>query len=190
MTNAQKQHILACLGYYRGKVDGIWGEQSRTATIALQRRARITEDGDFGEETLAAALDQIGKKQFADTPMDTTGTFWDNIKWFTREEFRCRCGGKYCNGFPAEPDQRIAELADDVREHFGLPADVSSGLRCKTWNSLQPTASSTSFHQFGRALDFRIRGKSSEEVLDYVEGLPGVNFAYMIDDEYVHMDVR
>lgn len=190
MTNEQKQHLLACLGYYTGIVDGIWGEQSRAATIAVQRAAGLEEDGDFGDKTLSAALDLIGKKQFAQPePEPEPDPAWP-FKWIDREtELRCRCGGKYCNGFPAEPDHRVVAIAEQTREHFGLPVDISSGLRCPTWNSLQPGAVSNSFHQFGRALDFRIRGKSSQETLDYVLTLDHVNYAYMIDDEYIHVDV-
>ena len=187
MTNEQKQHLLACLGYYTGAVDGIWGEQSREATVALQKAAGLEADGNFGDKTLAAALDRIGKKQFAQPGGSAPDPAWP-FKWWSREEFRCQCGGKYCSGFPAEPDHRLVALADNVREHFGLPGDRSSGLRCPTWNRLC-NGVWNSLHMEGKALDFRIRGRSSEETLEYVQTLPGVNYAYAIDDEYVHMDV-
>ena len=188
MTNEQKQHLLACLGYYTGAADGIWGEQSREATIALQKAAGLEEDGDFGDKTLAAALDRIANKQFAQAGESAPDPAWP-FKWIDREtEMRCRCGGKYCTGFPAEPDHRLMRLADQTRDHFGLPLDVSSGLRCPTWNRLC-NGVWNSLHMEGKALDFRIRGISSEETLEYVQTLPGVNYAYAIDDEYVHMDV-
>jgi uncharacterized protein YcbK (DUF882 family) len=42
----------------------------------------------------------------------------------------------------------------------------------------------------GKALDFRIEGKTSAQVLAYVQGLSGVRYAYTIDDQHVHMDVE
>jgi uncharacterized protein YcbK (DUF882 family) len=44
-------------------------------------------------------------------------------------------------------------------------------------------------HKFGKALDFRIEGKTADQVLAYVKTLSGVNYAYKIDSQHVHMDV-
>jgi uncharacterized protein YcbK (DUF882 family) len=39
-------------------------------------------------------------------------------------------------------------------------------------------------------MDFRISGKKAAEVLEYVQSLPEVRYAYAIDSNYVHMDVK
>ena len=114
--------------------------------------------------------------------------WWDSIQHFTREEFECHCGGKYCNGYPAEPAKRLIQVADRVREHFGAPAIVSSGVRCKTHNAIVGGISN-SRHLTGKAMDFCVTGKSAELVLAYVKQQPEINFAYAIDSEYVHMDI-
>jgi uncharacterized protein YcbK (DUF882 family) len=41
----------------------------------------------------------------------------------------------------------------------------------------------------GKALDFRIEGKTAEQVLEYVQKQPECRYAYDIDGTYVHMDV-
>lgn len=194
MTVKQRQHLLAYLGYYVGNIDGDWGTLSRTACTAFQRDRNITDDGHGGPETdaelkKAVANDLFKPEPVSDSDTDTTGTFWDGIKYWSREEFRCQCGGKYCNGFPAEPSQKLVELADDVREHFGRPGHRSSGLRCKTWNAIQKGVAD-SRHQTGKALDFRIEGHTAAQVLAYVQKLPGVRYSYDIDGTYVHMDVE
>ena len=125
----------------------------------------------------------------ADNNAGRTGTFWDNIKYWTREEFRCQCGGKYCNGYPAEPSQTLAELLDDVREYFGRPGHRSSGLRCKTWNAIQGGVD-TSRHMSGKAMDFRIEGHTAAQVLGYVNEHILTRYAYAIDGTYVHVDVE
>lgn len=114
--------------------------------------------------------------------------WWDNVEYFTREEFECHCNGKYCDGYPAEPSQILVQVADRVRKHFGDPAIVSSGVRCKTHNA-NVGGVANSKHLSGKAMDFCISGKTAEQVLAYVEKQPEINYAYAIDSEYVHMDV-
>ena len=194
MTIKQRQHLLAYLGYYVGNIDGEWGTLSKTATKAFQKDFGLNPDGICGTETEKALKYSvaygINKKVETTTTADTvkTGTFWDDIKYWSREEFRCQCGGKYCNGFPAEPDEKLVRLAENVREHFGKPGHRSSGLRCSQWNAIQGGVSNSK-HLYGKALDFRIDGKTSAQVLAYVNTLSGVNYAYAIDGKHVHMDV-
>ena len=48
MTVKQKQWQLWYLGYYGGKIDGIWGSLSRAATTFFQRENGLFADGIFG----------------------------------------------------------------------------------------------------------------------------------------------
>lgn len=192
MTVKQRQHLLAYLGYYVGNVDGDWGTLSRTACKAFQKDAGIPDDGYGGPETDKALKAAVANDRMKTEPVSesgTTGTFWDGIKYWTREEFRCQCGGKYCNGFPVEPSQTLVELLDDVREHFGRPGHRSSGLRCKTWNAIQGGVD-TSRHMSGKAMDFRIEGHTAAQVLAYLQQHPSSRYAYDIDGTYVHVDVE
>lgn len=191
MTIKQKQNLLAYLGYYVGNIDGQWGTLSKTATKAFQKDFGLNPDGICGTETEkalkhAVCYDMPAKKE--ETTTTSTGTFWDEIEYLSREEFRCQCGGKYCNGYPDEPSEKLVRLGNDVRKHFGKPLHRSSGLRCSTWNAMQGGVSNSK-HMYGKALDFRIEGKTSAQVLDYVNTLSGVNYAYAIDGKHVHMDV-
>ena len=83
---------------------------------------------------------------------------------------------------------RLLVLADRVREHFGAAAIVSSGLRCAVHNK-NVGGASASRHMTGKAMDFRIRGKGSAAVMEFVREQPEVRYAYAIDGSYVHMDV-
>lgn len=188
MTIKQRQHLLAYLGYYVGNVDGDWGTMSRTACKAFQKDAGIPDDGYGGPETDQALRNAVANDRMKPEPVSESGTFWDGIKYWTREEFRCQCGGKYCNGFPAEPDKTLVMLLDDVREHFGRPGHRSSGLRCKTWNAIQGGVD-TSRHMSGKAMDFRIEGHTADQVLAYLQQHPSTRHAYDIDGTYVHVDV-
>ena len=191
MTIKQKQHLLGYLGFYAGSPDGIWGRLSREATRAFQAGYGLEPDGIFGPATEKRILEVIGSgeqpSQQAQAAPDTGGgeEWWREIRYFTRAEFRCPCG--VCGGFPAEPAEKLVRLADQVREHFGAPALPSSGVRCPEHNK-EVGGVWNSRHLAGKALDFRIDGKSAAQVLAFVKTLP-VHYAYAIDGSYVHMDV-
>lgn len=200
MTVKQKQCLLNFLGYDTGGVDGVWGEKSRHATVCCQEDLDIPADGIWGNQTEAAVLEAVYTYD-VDAPVevdvtdtnvgDKTGTFWGHIRYWTREEFACRCGEyhtPYCDGFPVEPDQTLVELADDVRAHFGRPAHRSSGVRC-TQHNIDSKGVSNSKHLYGKALDFFVEGVSGAQLLAYVQTDPRVNYAYIIEGQYVHMDV-
>ena len=122
-------------------------------------------------------------------PEDSTGTWWDGIKYFAREEFRCKCGGKSCGGFPAEPEETLVRIADTIRDTAGVPVTVSSGVRCPTHNAAVG-GKYNSRHLSGKAMDFCVRGWNSARTLTLVRQQSGVRYAYAIDESFVHMDVE
>ena len=197
MTIKQRQHLLAYLGYYVGQVDGDWGSLSKTACTAFQKDREITADGYGGPETDKALKHAVANDLFKSEPVvdedtnvpTTTGTFWDHIRYWSREEFRCLCGGKYCNGFPVEPNQILVELVDDIRHKAGRPGIPSSGLRCKTWNALQGGVANSD-HMEGKALDFSVEGMSGSQLLALAQADSRTRYAYIIDGGWVHVDVE
>jgi len=183
MTDVQKQCLLKYLGYYDLPVDGIFGSGSQQATREFQADYGLETSGVFDgatEEMILRALTGSAGK---------VGDFWEEVRYFKKEEFRCRCGGKHCGGFPAEPAQKLVRLADRVREHFGVPVTVSSGVRCPVHNA-NVGGVSGSRHLLGSAMDFCVKGKSARETLAYVQAQEDVRYAYAIDGNYVHMDVQ
>ena len=186
MTIEQKQCLLKYLGYYGGNVDGIWGTQSTNATECFQEDYGLDPDGVFGSATEEMAKKAVaGLVEPAEKPAET----WEDIKYFTKDEFKCKCGGKYCNGFPVEIEMKLVRIADEVREHFGKKMIVSSGVRCENHNA-KVGGVSGSRHKYGKAMDFCVSGIPSSIVLPYVQSKTGVNYAYAIDGSYVHMDVK
>lgn len=177
MTAYQKQCLLAYLGYDCGGIDGIWGELSGAATAEFQRNAGLEADGVFGPATEEKILSAICGQ----------GLWWREIRHFRRQEFACRCGA--CGGFPAEPEEKLVRTAEGVREHFGAPALVSSGVRCPVHN-MAVGGVANSRHLSGKAMDFCITGRSAREVLDYVNQQSGIRYAYAINQNYIHMDVE
>ena len=184
MTKKQKQHLLAYLGYYEILVYGIWGPSSEKATKAFQADYGLDPDGVFGPLTEAKIKDVVGN----DLKPISKDADWSKIKHFQRSEFKCKCG-KYCDGYPAEPKQKLVTVADRVREHFGKPAIVSSGVRC-TQHNANVGGVANSRHLTGKAMDFCVQDFSAETVLAYVQAQPEIRYAYAIDGNYVHMDIE
>lgn len=155
MTLKQKQALLAYLGYYDGQLDGLWGDKSQRATIDFQRAYMEREDVDgvFGAATEKRILEVIatGEKPI-DDKMSATADWWKDIRYFTRSEFKCKCGGKFCDGYPAEIDMNMVKIADEIRARIGKPISINSGLRCKTHNA-NVGGVSNSQHLFGNAAD-------------------------------------
>ena len=197
MTTKQKQHLLAYLGYYVGNIDGIWGTLSKTACEAFQKdffQMESRVDGICGTETEKALTHSVAygmpaKKVDKSEREDITGTFWDEIEYFDRSEFRCKCGGKYCNGYPSEPDERMVRIADQLRKNLGVPITIVSGLRCKTWNAIQG-GHAQSQHMYGEATDIYAKGVSQSRVEAELDKIGGVRYHYAIKgSNNVHFDV-
>ena len=157
MTTLQIQHLLAYLGYDPRDCDGAIGRNTQAAVRRFQADYGLTADGDPGSATqkmligaIAGTAVKVEKPESSDAPK--TGTFWDDIKYFTREEFRCQCGGKYCNGFPTEPVEETVRMADETRFRAGVPLNVNSGVRCKRHNA-EVGGVSKSLHTTGQAVD-------------------------------------
>ena len=195
MTTKQRQHLLAYLGYYVGNVDGEWGTLSKTACTAFQKDfGGIKVDGFGSTETDKALCHSVAygmpaKNVDKSEKEDITGTFWDEIEYFDRSEFKCKCGGKYCNGYPAEPDERMVRIVDQLRKNLGVPITIVSGLRCKTWNAIQ-NGHAQSQHMYGEAADIYAKGVSQSRVEAELDKIGGVRYHYaIVGSSNVHFDV-
>ena len=184
MTIKQRQHLLAYLGYYGGLIDGDWGSGSRESCTRFQRTEGITADGYGGPETdrylkKAVADDAFKPDQVEDAADanggDKTGTFWDEIEFFDREEFRCQCGGRYCNGFPEEPEEELVRTCDEIRRRLGVPISIvdsgGSGVRCPQHNA-NVGGVANSNHLYGKAADLH-SSKSPHEMARVAEEVMG-----------------
>ena len=183
MTIEQRQCILKFFGCYDGIVDDDWGALSVQGTRKLQHKLGVPEDGVWGNQTEEAARKAIGEGKYAEEKPDEVASekensaqaFWDEIEYFTREEFRCACKGKYCNGFPVEPQEKLVRTVNEIRRRLGVPVTIvdsgGSGVRCEIHNR-NVGGAENSDHKTGNAADLHSR-KSPKEMARVAEEVMG-----------------
>lgn len=140
LTVKERQQYLKDLGCYDGRVDGLEGRLTSKAYADLQAKYFIRPDdidGKYGKNTDILLHSAYNCR---------------NSKYFKLSEFRCKCGGKYCTGFPAEVNADLVNGLNKLRSAAGAPLTITSGLRCTTWNAKQGGASG-SRHMQGKAAD-------------------------------------
>lgn len=196
LSPKQKQQLLCffdCLE--ESQIDGIWGKQSKEATVKLQRKLGIKADGLFGSGTEDACFEALlSEEPLPDIEgviiIPPTGDFWDEIEFFDREEMRCKCGGKYCDGYPHEIQPLLMQILDRARRWSGHPIVIISGLRCDDWNRIQGGVDNSQ-HKYGEAVDVYFYGKTPAEALAWLQSQPDVRYAYQISGcSNIHFDIH
>ena len=197
MTVKQQQLLLSFLSYYTGQIDGAAGPKTQTAIRNFQSDYNLRIDGIWGSQTETKIREVIGnpaleKKQESVAVVNqqvsskpaTGDAFWDGIKFFRPEEFQCKCGCK-TNGI----DHKLVEILEKVREHFGKPVTVTSGVRCTTHNA-RVGGVSNSQHVYKTAADFTVSGIAPRTVANYLETLLPNTGGIGVYSGWVHVDVR
>lgn len=174
--------------------DGLAGPKTMEALQLWQEAKGLPVSGRVDDVTWDMLMLEIPRAELPSesAPEQDTeaqdGIFWDGIRYFKREEFRCKCGGRYCSGFPAEPKETLVKLLDEAREYFGVPVHIVSGLRCPTWNSIQGGVVNSQ-HMYGEAADVRADGVTASELKAFFQNRTGVRYTYEINATNVHVDV-
>lgn len=186
MTVKQKQCLLYFLGYYVGNIDGDWGQLSKTSCKAFQKDHGLTADGVFGDATAKAARAAVASDKTVTAEVDD----WDDIEFFSKKEFKCKCGGRYCDGYPAEIDLTMVKYADEIRRRIGKPLGVNSGLRCPTHNKNEGGVSNSQ-HLYGTAVDLgKPSGVTPAEMAAVAEAVMGNTGGIGIYSWGIHIDSR
>ena len=112
----------------------------------------------------------------------------DNIKDFKNfklSEIKCKCGGKYCNGYPTGFSYELMRQLQEIRNHFGKAVIITSGIRCPQHNkNVQGVAHSK--HVEGRAVDFYVKGVNYATLKTFVNKLPYNQYTYNISGSVMH----
>lgn len=146
------------------------GEYNKVNILKLQKKYMLRKsdcDGIYGKDTDALLRHLINCRKAPN---------------FAPEEFVCGCGGRYCCGYPTRMKVKELKHIQAIRNHFGKPIIVTSGLRCDRYNS-EVNGIPDSLHKSGYAVDFAIRGLTDDlagrkKVIKYAMTLPNHHYSY------------
>ena len=184
----KRQEYLKALGYYKGEIDGKAGPLTKAAYRALQNEhfiRAVDKDGYYGNDTEKLLLNAYYVKTYT--------------KNFRLKEFRCKCGGKHCTGYPVVLDIQFLKNIQALRDKFGS-INISSGIRCTKRNSAVG-GSLTSRHKKGKAADIYNKKTQTlagrKEIMAYWKTLPKWRWTYCNENgnypnmgSAVHIDVK
>lgn len=168
------QELLVQSGYKLPQygIDSKFGYETAEAVRKFQKDHGLKVDAIVGDETLYELL-------------------WYKYPHFNKEEFKCKCGGKYCNGYPKQVDEKLLILLEKIRKKCGNKAiNITSGLRCKQHNANTKNSSSRSQHLYGTAADIKAIGvpiSLLRKVCLKLNPKGGVGTSY---NTIVHVDAR
>ena len=171
LTTEERNRRLKYLGY-EGNADGL---------------------GEFQKDAFPKQPKQHDKKYGINS--DRALRHFYNVKRVTKNfsptEFRCNCGR--CTGYPSYMKQVELKHLQKIRDHYGKPMTITSGLRCSYENS-RVGGVRNSGHTRGYAADFYMKGVTDtvanrKKALSYIKKLDNHEFtygAYMTDSNGVY----
>lgn len=165
---------LLCNKGYKIAIDGLVGNGTINALKDFQSKNGLPVDGIAGMQTY--------NKLNGSTPTPQPSKY--TCKYFKDSEFKCPCCGLNLekNG--------IKQIADEIREHFGRPAIITSGTRCVKHNR-EVGGVSNSWHLYGNAIDLVVQGISGQQLLNFCQEIVNrgsARYTYLISGQAVHID--
>lgn len=153
-SNARAVQQKLCDAGMKTDIDGIIGNDTVSCLTRYQTAVGLTADGIMGVETYRKLFNDPSYGA-ATTTRNTGGI----SAHFSKTEFRCGCGGRYCNGYNGkEVSTSLLNILEKLRSYYGRPIVITSGIRCQKYNDSLRGSIKTSAHIQGKAADIYIRG--------------------------------
>ncbi len=106
---------------------------------------------------------------------------------FNRQEFKCCCEGRYCDGFPAEMNHELVGRMEAVRMMLDAPIIVTSGVRCPIRNE-EVGGIPDSRHLVGDAADCYAPGIAVYDLADAAIAA-GLGVIIYEDEGFCHLEL-
>jgi len=107
----------------------------------------------------------------------------DLNEYFSRIEFKCKCG----NCDMVAVDYELLTVLTDVREYFNKPIHITSGNRCKDHNR-KVGGAKNSRHTMSLAVDFN-GDLDLKEVYEYLDNKYPDKYGIGLYNNWIHLDV-
>lgn len=103
---------------------------------------------------------------------------------FTVKEFACKDGSNL-----VLIDEKLADLLEDIRKHFGKPVHINSAFRTESWNDAVG-GSRYSRHLAGEAADIWVKNVKPHNVALYADSILDKTGGIICYTNFTHIDVR
>ena len=103
---------------------------------------------------------------------------------FKVKEFACKDGSDL-----VLIDEKLADLLENIREHFGKPVHINSAFRTDSWNAAVG-GREYSKHLAGEAADIWVKDIEPKKVAIYADTVLGISGGIICYTNFVHIDVR
>lgn len=180
-SNARAVQQKLCDAGFTTSIDGIIGNDTISKLTAYQKSKGLTVDGIMGVLTYRKLFNDPNYGVVASKPNSIPS---GNISsHFKLSEFRCGCGGRYCNGYNGkEVSNSLLNILEKIRSYYGRPIVITSGIRCQRYNDSLRGSIKNSAHIQGKAADIYIHG-----ITDTASGRAQVKrLAYQYGAKYVY----
>ena len=145
------------------------GDYNKANILKMQKKYfknAKDHDGIYGEDTDRLLRHLHHTKLYAEN--------------FEPEEFKCPCGK--CTGYPTWMRAKELKHVQQIRNHYGKPMEITSGLRCPSYNA-SVGGVEDSLHLSGYAVDFYMKGVTDtlderKRAINYIRKLKNHDFSY------------
>ena len=103
---------------------------------------------------------------------------------FKVKEFACKDGNNL-----VLVNEKLADLLENIREHFEKPVHINSAYRTESWND-KVGGKKYSKHLAGEAADIWVKDVTPKKVAIYADSVLGIHGGIICYTNFVHVDVR
>lgn len=182
----ERQTYMKKIGLYKKKIDGIVGKGHKNGVRQLNVIFLNKNVDTYFEKS-----DEILRKMYAsycESPY-MKDSDWQYFKNFKKSEFKCKCKGKGCNGYPSEIRMKLVMLVQYIRNRIGKAYKFTSALRC-AYHNKKVGGVPKSKHQYGGGTDAYADNTSPKTIMDIAKETTLLNYTYQCGNVEVHTDVN
>lgn len=202
------QSLLRFGGFYQGKVDGVWGEQTKNAFIAFKKAAYLEHPNSLGKTTATSLLELAGKAIHPvpkDSQYSTEGNrilklpggkavmVGANIagsSYFTWGEATAKGTRKPADSQVVTEIIKLAQYLDRIRGLFdSRPIYITSWYRPIAVNRAVGGVTGST-HILGSAVDFTVEGIPPLDVYKLLDSWHGRIGGLGRSTIFTHLDLR
>lgn len=182
----ERQTYMKKIGLYTKNIDGIVGKGHKNGVRQLNVIFLNKNVDTYFEES--DKILRIMYASYCESPY-MKDSDWQYFKTFEKWEFKCKCKGKGCNGYPSKIRIKIVMLVQYIRNRLGKAYKFTSALRCKLHNK-NVGGVSNSKHMDGGATDGYASNTTGKTIMDIAKETTLLNYTYQCGNVEVHTDVN